>query len=118
MPSLEDFLIPGALEKLNARIDSEKQNCASLATMSRVSKVKAKKGETEESRKHRQKEAIAVAKRSKEQLAELSQRLVLSLVKMIEEERLLKPAISLNPTSESTSQNNASGVRAMQDVVT
>lgn len=118
VPSLEDFLKPGALARLTQRIDSEKLNCASLATMAKGTKVKAKKGETEESRRNRQKEANATAKRSKQQLAELSQRLVMSLVKMVEEEKLLKPAMSLHPTSTSTAGTNASGDSGVQEVVT
>ena len=99
--SLEEFLIPGALAKLTNRIEDEKVHCAALASRAKPAKPKAKN----KSKKSESKAAKAQAKReqkeAKKQLAELSQRLVVSLVKMIEEERLLKPAMSFPKARDS-----------------
>ena len=100
--SLEEFLIPGALEKLNRRIDEEKMHCAALANRARPPKPKGSKSARSQAKADKAQQKHE-AKEAKSQLALLSQRLVLSLVKMIEDEKLLKPAMSF-PKSQ---QNQA-----------
>ena len=106
MPSLEEFLTPGSVEKLTAMIDEEKIRCATLAQKARAPKPKAKKkGDSDETHKAKMAEAHAEAKQAKQKLAELSQELVPRLVKTIESEKMLKPALSVHPTSDTGSGN-------------
>ena len=69
-----------------------------------------KKTDSDESHKLKVAQSLAEAKQAKQQLAELSQQLVLSLVKMIETEKMLKPAMSLLPTTSSDTGSGNSGV--------
>lgn len=112
MGSLEEFLVPGALEKLLEKIDAEKATCASLAQRAKVPKATKtrRKGETNERYKARLAQVKSDAKKAKEELAHLSQKLVLSLVKMIEDEQLIKPAVSLHPTSANDAKNQPRNV--------
>lgn len=116
--SLEEFLIPGALEAINEKIDAEKATCASLAQRGKAPKAKpGKKGESLESQRAKLAQAQSDAKQAKEELACLSQKLVLSLVKMIEQDQLLKPAMSLHPTSANDKDpENQSRSMGMPDV--
>ena len=100
--SLEEFLIPGALEKLDRRIDEEKLHCASLANRARPPKPRGSKSAKSQAKANKAQEKRE-AKEAKSQLASLSQKLVLGLVKMIEDEKMLKPAMSF-PKSQ---QNQA-----------
>ena len=99
--------MPGALEELNQRIDQEKQECAALAAQAQVPKGGKKR-----------EQAMCNAKKAKKELAELSQRLVLSLVKMIEEKRMLKPALSLYRTHGTPTDNPEDASTGVPDVVT
>lgn len=74
------------------------------ATQSRAAKSKAVKKD-----KAKLRQARAAAKQAKKDLSELSQKLVLELVNMIEGEDMLKPAMSLHPTYECESSGSKSG---------
>ena len=74
------------------------------ATQSRAAKSKAVKKD-----KAKLRQARAAAKQAKKDLSELSQKLVLELVNMIEGEDMLKPAMSLHPTYEYESSGSKSG---------
>ena len=89
--SLEDFLVPGAADKLKAEIEKARTDCANLGA-----KAKAKmKKKTEKQIKQLKKEA-------KKEMASLSQELVLRLVKTIEKEKMLKSGLLLQSTSSSS----------------
>lgn len=92
-------------------------SCKSKATQSRAPKKKAKKkGDTDEDHKAKESQAKADAKEAKRKLAELSQKLVLSLVKMIEDEHMLKAALSLHPTESKDAPISDSGNFGVPDV--
>lgn len=101
--SLEEFLIPGAVEKLTQQMDAVKFECVSLFAKARAPKRKAKKGDTEEETAAKFSQAQANARQAKEDLAQLSKKLVGNLVKTIEEQNMLKQALTLRRTSASNS---------------
>ena len=108
MKNLEDFLVPGALGVLNETIEQKKQECAALAAKAQVPK----------GGKNKKDPAMKKAKQAKKELAELSQQLVLKLVKMIEEKEMLKPALSLHRTHGTENDKPEDGSTGVPDVVT
>ena len=70
--------------------------------------VRAAKSKGTKKDKAKLRQAKAAAKQAKKDLSELSQKLVLDLVHMIEIDDLLKPAMSLHPTYESSGSKSGS----------
>lgn len=107
MNSLEDFLVPGAVDQVNATIEAARDECKALVARvnaaKRVASAKPKakaKGKAASTRKQVDiKKVKADAAEAKKSLTKLSQQLVLKLVKLIEEKKLLKPAMALRPTT-------------------
>ena len=82
--------------------------CGNAIRQSEATQARAAKSKATKKDKAKLRQAKAAAKQAKKDLSELSQKLVLELVNMIEDENMLKPAMSLYPTYESGSANSES----------
>ena len=97
--NLEEFLTKGGVQKLKDMIDAARTECVRLATEAKA-KPKAKKSkDPAEATSPKPKQAKQAQKDARHALVKLSQQLVLDMVKAVEEQGLLKQAMTLPTTS-------------------